>query len=139
MKKVKLLAVVLIMSVSIFTKNALLAHTEMSEAMPANGAVMHEGPEHVMLNFTGAVRLLQFSVIDSASHAVDTGFRPSANAAEAFTLMVPALTADTYTVQWTVMGDDSHRVEGEFSFTVDPMAAETMGADHDMSEHHDAH
>ncbi|MDG2090810.1 MAG: hypothetical protein P8J61_06865 [Gammaproteobacteria bacterium] len=41
MKNIKLLAVVLVMSGSIFTSNALFAHTDLAEAMPANGAVMH--------------------------------------------------------------------------------------------------
>tara|TARA_R110000772_G_scaffold30735_2_gene76324 strand:- start:1523 stop:1942 length:420 start_codon:yes stop_codon:yes gene_type:complete len=139
MKIVKLLSFVLVMNGAILSSTALLAHTELTEAMPANGAVMHQGPEHVSLNFTEEVRLLQLSVTDSTGHAVEIGFTPRANEEKVFSLMLPALTADTYTVKWMVMGDDSHRVEGEFSFTVDPTATEMMGGHAEMPDHHDAH
>lgn len=139
MKYIKHLAVVLVMSGFIFTSNALLAHTDLAEAMPANGAVMHEGPEHVTLRFTEEVRLLGVSVSGMVSHAVEIGFEASANMDNEFSIMMPALTADSYTVEWVVMGSDSHRVEGEFTFTVDLMAAEMMGENHEMPDQHDAH
>lgn len=138
MKIVKLLALVLVMGGSVFTSNALFAHTALTEAMPADGSVINEAPDNVTLRFTEEVRLLQLSVTDSASHEVETGFTPTANAQNAFSIMLPTLAADIYTVEWTVLGNDSHRVEGAFTFTFDP-SAETMSTHADMPEHHDAH
>jgi methionine-rich copper-binding protein CopC len=139
MKKIKLLTTMLVMSTSLFTSNAILAHTELREAMPADGSVMHVGPEHLILNFTEEVRLLQLSVTDSNSQAVEIYFRASADAKATFSVMMPELSSDAYTVQWAVMGSDSHRVEGEFSFTVDPAVMESMGNSLEMPESHDAH
>ena len=139
MQNLKKIAFALIVGGTMFVSNALYAHAELHEAMPADGAVMHEGPEHVMLEFTEAVRLMQFTVTDSAMHAVDVGFRPVADAAESFSVMMPSLATGTYTVKWTAMGDDSHRIEGEYAFTIDPAAMEHMGANEQMQEHHDEH
>lgn len=141
MKKNIILALVwvLMLGGAIFLSNKLLAHSELLEAMPADGAVMHEGPEHVMLEFTEEVRLMQFSVTDSTMHAVEVGFSPVADAAESFSVMMPSLATGTYTVKWTAMGDDSHRIEGEYSFIVDPTAMEHMGGNEQMQEHHDEH
>ena len=139
MKLVKSIAAVLILSASFLSANSLIAHTALAVAMPADGAILNEGPKEVTLRFTEAVRLLQLSLKNGTSMAVETGFKPNSSSATAFTVMMPELTAGTYTVNWAVMGADSHRVEGEFSFTVDPMAAETMGTNHEMPEQHDAH
>jgi hypothetical protein len=56
-----------------------------------------------------------------------------------FSIMMPVLTADRYAVEWVVMGSDTHRVEGEFTFTVDFMAVDMMEENHEMTEDHDAH
>jgi len=139
MKIVNLLALVLVIGGSVFTSNTLFAHTALTEAMPADGAVINEAPENVAISFTEEVRLLQLSVTDSTSQVVETGFTPTATAKQVFSIMLPALSTDTYTVEWTVIGSDSHRVEGVFSFTVDPAATETMGGHDEMLDNHDAH
>ena len=139
MKIVKLLSAILLVGSSVFSPSALLAHVGLTEAMPGDGAVVHEGPEYVTLRFTEEVRLLGLTMSGMASHAVEINFEPSGNMGNEFSITMPALTADSYTVEWVVMGSDSHRVEGEFTFTVDLMAAEMMGENHDMPEHYDAH
>ncbi|MBN4059726.1 MAG: hypothetical protein COA71_11530 [SAR86 cluster bacterium] len=138
MKIVKLLSLVLLVSASVLSSTGLLAHTALAVTAPADGAVLNEGPENITLRFTDEVRLLQLSLINSASHAVEINFTPTANADRTFSLMMPTLATDTYTVEWTAMGSDSHRVEGEFSFTVDTAAVESMGEHHNMPAHHDA-
>tara|TARA_R110000772_G_scaffold188095_1_gene299185 strand:+ start:846 stop:1277 length:432 start_codon:yes stop_codon:yes gene_type:complete len=139
MKLVKLVSAVLMLSASMLSSNSLFAHTALAVAMPANGAVLNEGPENVTLRFTEEVRLLQLSLSNGASQAVEIGFTPTANMDRAFSLAMPALAADTYTVEWTVMGSDSHRVQGKFTFTVDPAAAAAMGQHAEMPAQHDAH
>lgn len=130
---------VIVLGGSIFISNKLLAHTDLAEAIPGGGAIMREGPEHVTLRFTEEVRLLGFSMSGVTSNAVEIDFEPSTNMENEFSIIIPTLAADSYTVEWVVMGGDSHRVEGAFSFTVDPTANEIMGANNEMPAHDDTH
>ncbi|MAY02875.1 MAG: hypothetical protein CMQ38_07865 [Gammaproteobacteria bacterium] len=130
---------VLVLGGAIFNSNKLLAHAALQQTTPENGAVMHQAPENLNLNFSEAVRLLQVSVIDSESHTIDINFRPTANFGEGFSVDIPPLSAETYIVNWTAMGEDSHRIEGEFSFVVDPSAMESIGSTQEMPNHDNAH
>lgn len=105
----------------------LLAHSALTETFPADGATVNAAPEKLGLAFNEDVRLLRVSLSGEDSGAVETGFRPQASAAKQFSLALPALAEDSYTVEWTIMGSDSHRVEGNFSFTVDAAAAPVSG------------
>ena len=80
------------------------------------------------LSFTEAVQLLRLIVTDSGGKEAPTEFSPSAAAQKNFATVLPVLAQDTYTVNWTVLGDDGHRVENSFTFSVDATATETTGA-----------
>ena len=120
----KYIAVMSLLGASLFLPNALLAHAALSGAMPGDGAVVNEPPKTIDLSFTEEVRLLRVSISSAERGEIDTGFTPSAEAASRFAVALPALGKGAYIVNWTIMGDDSHRVEGDFAFTVDPAAAE---------------
>lgn len=120
----KYIAVMSLLGASLFLPNALLAHAALSGAVPGDGAVVNESPETVDLSFNEEVRLLKVSISSAESGEIDTGFVPSSEAASRFAVALPTLGKGAYTVNWTIMGDDSHRVEGDFAFTVDPAAAE---------------
>jgi copper resistance protein C len=111
----------------------LLAHTGLETASPADGAVIKTAPTALELTFSGDVQLLKLDVATVAGAAQETGFEASATAAKTFSVPLPALAPAAYTVSWTVLGADGHRVEGSFGFTVDPAATESAGA---ASEHH---
>lgn len=105
----------------------LQAHTALKEALPADGAVLNVAPTTLELGFSEEVQLLKVDV-SAAGTAQDIGFKPSAAAARTFSLPLPALRPAAYTVNWTILGADGHRVEGTLGFTVDPAAAAAAGA-----------
>ncbi len=98
------------------------AHTGLSASTPADGAILHQGPDNIHLNFTEAVRLVRVTLHNDSGSEIDLEFNPVAAAQSDFSVEFPALQADSYILQWTILGADSHRVEGEISFTVDPDA-----------------
>ena len=137
----KYIAAMSLLGASLFLPNALLAHAALSGAVPGDGAVVNEPPETVDLSFNEEVRLLKMSISSAESGEIDTGFTPSPEAASRFAVALPALEEGAYTVNWTIMGSDSHRVEGSFAFTVDPAATEVAGQSPEAAsrEGHAAH
>ncbi len=115
-------------SIGLLAPAVLLAHTELTASNPANGAVLDVSPPTIDLSFTEAVQLLRLIVTDSGGKEAPTEFSPSAAAQKNFATVLPVLAQDTYTVNWTVLGDDGHRVENSFTFSVDATATETTGA-----------
>ena len=128
MKPVKLL----LSSVLLLASGLLRAHTHLETAAPADGAVLHAPPATIELAFGEDVQLLKLDIANAAGMAQDIGFAPAATAAKTFSVPLPALAPSAYTVNWTVLGADGHRVEGHFGFAVDPAAAESAGT----AEHH---
>lgn len=104
------------------------AHTRLVSSTPsANATVTKPGRvvltfnERVVANFTGAT-LTMTSMPGMASHQpmAITGFT-SAMSADGKTLtltMRRALTTGTYQLRWHAAGADTHRMEGNLSFTV---------------------
>ena len=104
------------------------AHTRLVSSSPAaNATVAKPGRvvltfnERVVANFTGAT-LVMTSMPGMASHQPMpiSGFTSAMSAdGKRLTLqMRRALTAGTYQLRWHAVGDDTHRMEGTFSFTV---------------------
>lgn len=104
------------------------AHTRLVSSSPAaNATVSKPGRvvltfnERVVARFTG-VDLTMTSMPGMAAHQpmVISGFT-SAMSADGKTLtltMRRALMAGTYQVKWHAVGDDTHRMEGTYIFTV---------------------
>lgn len=92
------------------------AHTSMMQSHPADGAMMMEPVRNLQLNFGSEVLLVNVKVIDSANKPVSIDFTPMKQPGKQFTVPVPMLKPDNYTVHWTVMGNDGHKMKGSFGF-----------------------
>jgi copper resistance protein C len=101
------------------------AHTELVASNPIAGAVLPESPATIELTFSEDVQLLRLVIADKNAGEVAIGFKPSAVSQPLFSVSMPVLTEDTFTVSWAVLGKDGHRVEKSFSFTVDTSALPT--------------
>lgn len=92
------------------------AHTALVSSQPADGAQV-AAPSVLVLEFSGPVSLLKLAVTSQAG-AVDVGFKPRAEAAARHEVVLPALSAGHYEVDWTIVGADGHSISKRFSFTV---------------------
>lgn len=95
------------------------AHVGLASSTPQDGAVLSESPTEITLNFSGEVRLAKVMLhsTDGKMHPLD--FSMSMTPQATYEIGVKSdLAADDYTVYWTGMGDDGHKMSGEFSFKV---------------------
>jgi copper resistance protein C len=100
-----------------------LAHAFLDHAVPPVGGTVPASPKEIRLTFTEAIEP-RFSGIDLTTG--DGGVTATGAAAvdpgndKQLVLMAPPLTPGRYRVHWHVVSVDTHRTEGEYSFTVEP-------------------
>ena len=104
------------------------AHTDLIESSPADGAQLDEPPTEVVLTFEDEVSEdSSFTVTDADGNEVGSGALDLDVADRNVLRGEVTITDDgTYTVAYTIVGEDGDPIEGEASFTVgegDPGAA----------------
>lgn len=123
MSKMTSIAAVIVVAASLSSTGAL-AHPEFRSAEPAAGAVMATSPKQIRITFNESV-LPQFSgveVKDQAGKAIATG-KATVDPANKKLLVVPveeSLPPGDYKVEWHAVSGDTHRVKGNYSFSVTP-------------------
>ncbi len=103
------------------TSMSVLAHTGLTSSMPANNAMLMKSPEVIEVTFGNPVRLVSLSIANTKGEPIETAFKPSMEASDTFSYNLPMLMPSTYKVTWTIMGDDGHKMKGNFSFMVHAM------------------
>jgi len=94
------------------------AHVHLAASLPEDGAKVSSSPKQLALRFTDEVRLVKLNVTGPQGNKVPMNFKASAQQDQIFSLTLPKMSAGQYTVNWMVIGGDSHKVKGEFSFMV---------------------
>ena len=102
---------------------AALAHAFLDRAQPAVGSAVHQSPAEVRIWFTEAVEAAfsTIAVLDAQGHHVEDG-KAKVDPSDPHLLDVglKALGPGKYKVVWKVISVDTHRTEGDFTFTVGP-------------------
>jgi methionine-rich copper-binding protein CopC len=114
------------------TSMSVLAHTGLTSSMPANHAMLMKSPEMIEVTFDDSVRLVNLLLVNSKEETIEIDFAPTMDASETFSYALPSLTPDTYKASWTIMGEDGHKMKGDFSFMVHAM--DNMKGMHDMKD-----
>jgi len=100
-----------------------LAHAHLDRSTPAAGSTVTAAPAEVTLWFTEALepKFSTVEVRDAKGTAVHTGKAVLApdNTAQLI-VMVKSLPPGRYKVIWRILSVDTHRTNGEFTFTVAP-------------------
>lgn len=100
-----------------------LAHAFLDQAIPPVGGTVARSPKEIRLTFTEGIES-HFSDIELATgegHTIATG--PAVRDAgdnKQLVLKVPPLAPGRYRVRWHVVSVDTHRTEGDYTFTVAP-------------------
>jgi methionine-rich copper-binding protein CopC len=99
---------------------AASAHAHLDHAVPAVGSTVSAPPQGVTLTFTQNLEAAfsSVNVTDAGGARVDQG----AAKIDGNTMQIglKALTTGTYTVHWQAVSVDTHKTQGDFSFTVSP-------------------
>jgi copper resistance protein C len=119
MKIVKLLLPLL----ALLFAGQVLAHVRLTEAVPADNAMLMQTPATLSLSFSGQVRLTKVTLTTAENNPIAFGFTPSAAAAEQFSWALPLLESGNYRVSWVALGADGHKMSGELSFMLHAASA----------------
>jgi len=118
MKAIKLLCLTAILWSAAFSTDTLLAHAALIETVPAADSTVQQIPRQLELAYSEDVRLVRLVLTKSDGSIVATAFTPQSQTQSRFSVALPELAQDTYSVEWTILSVDSHRMAGNFSFTV---------------------
>jgi len=94
------------------------AHISLKQSTPAQEAMLMKRPEELSLIFSGEVRLAKVIIKDEKNKTINFDFKPSATPSTDFNWSLPSLAQGTYTVKWTALGGDGHKMTGTFRFMV---------------------
>lgn len=100
--------------------NIAFAHSALVFSSPANNAQLNEAPDAIHLEFNEDVRLLALELSGHEQGEVAIDFQRNRQATDVFHVNLPALADDVYTITWTLIGADGHRVSGDIVFTLNP-------------------
>ena len=104
--------------------SAANAHPQLKSAGPAPGSVVKASPKALRIQFNEGI-VLGFSgieVTNAAGQKQPVG-EASLSPTDKNQLIVPLsaeLVPGKYTVAWHAVGDDTHKVDGKYSFEVKP-------------------
>ena len=126
-------ALAMAIGVVIATATPAAAHASLQETDPVSDGVVEEAPSRVELRFDDAVdgTLGGLTVTGPDGARVDDGVTRSSESDRVVTTEVDADARGSYLVEWSVVSDDGHLLEGSFVFSVgetsDVAAAEDDG------------
>lgn len=97
----------------------VFAHNKLLSTAPADQGTLQQSPASVDLSFNDATYLESVVLLDADGQPVALDFTVPAELSAQFSIPVPALAPGRYTVKWAVEGSDTHKLSGEFSFSVE--------------------
>jgi copper resistance protein C len=121
MSKKTSMAAIAMIAVGLFS-SAANAHPELQAAEPAAGAAMTTSPTQIRITFNENVipKFSGIEVKDQTGKMIATG-NAATDPANKKQLVVPVqepLPPGEYKVEWHAVADDTHRVNGSYSFSV---------------------
>ncbi|WP_158583020.1 copper resistance CopC family protein [Lysinibacillus yapensis] len=106
----------------------VFAHSNLSGSNPADGEVVTEPLNEITLEFEGQIEQGSFiDVTSSSGQAVEIKDIIIGDGTLTGTVAEP-LPNDDYQVNWSIISEDGHPLEGEFTFTVNAPETETEEA-----------
>ncbi|WZY01778.1 copper resistance protein CopC [Bacillus sp. FSL W7-1360] len=118
MKRFFTLLLLIFMSSAVTLPNTMLAHSHYKSSTPADGDVLEETITEITITFDGAIGTGDVTVTDEKTdETMPVNSVVTEGSSMTATLEKP-LPSGNYHVTWKNVGDDTHAIEGEFSFEV---------------------
>lgn len=111
MKLLKIFAATLVL-----VSSSAFAHTSLKASAPADKAMLDQAPTELSLTFGAKVKLLGLTLTDSKGEKIPLAFEPIKEMQASFVQKLPVLKPEVYTVDWVMMGQDTHKMKGQFGF-----------------------
>ncbi|MFJ7954321.1 copper resistance protein CopC [Lysinibacillus sp. NPDC096418] len=114
--------VLLVMSLS----TSAFAHSHFGGSKPADGDVITEPLNEIILNFDGQIEQGSFIDVTTVSGQVIELKETIIGEGTLTGTVAEPLPNDEYKVNWSIISKDGHPLEGNFSFTVNDPASKTV-------------
>lgn len=111
-KTIKIVCATALMSLSAVA----MAQPELIGSYPEDGAMLMSQPGEVSLNFSDDITVKAFEVVDSSGNKVPVSVNAPAEPMPGVSVPLPKLEPDTYTVSWSVAGEEGQVESGSISF-----------------------
>src|ERR1700679_4266310 len=97
----------------------VFAHAKLQSSVPAADARLQAAPKSLTLSFNESVRLAVLTLTAGGKDIIPVTVDRNAPAAAQVSVVLPALAAGQYVVQWSALSvDDGHVSKGTFTFPV---------------------
>lgn len=108
---------------------SVLAHNSMTGSEPEADSTVTTAPQTLELQFSDPAWMNEITVTDSEGNDVVGTMEEAASTYSAFSIPLrsEAMSDGEYTVNWTLEGEDTHIITGEFTFTLELKAEATGG------------
>ncbi|AQS36393.1 uncharacterized protein, copper resistance protein CopC-like protein [Shewanella psychrophila] len=130
----KFIKTIVISATMIFSSTAL-AHSGLVNSSPAKNEMVQDSPQGLALTFSSPVRLVKLILKDGGGNNIKFGFKPKMQSSNQFSLDLPQLTPSSYSVSWMIMGEDAHKMKGQFNFMVHKAMEKVTAHDHASHSH----
>ncbi|MCG2583917.1 copper resistance CopC family protein [Massilia sp. TS11] len=97
---------------------AAQAHGKLEAASPAANAQLDAAPKEISLRFNEVLEPAFSNIALSDAQAKALPLPPATIEGKTMRTAVPVLGAGSYTVRWSAMTRDGHKVKGEYRFSV---------------------
>ncbi|WP_026564124.1 copper resistance CopC family protein [Bacillus sp. UNC41MFS5] len=99
------------------------AHTELTTSNPTSGQVVKEDLKEIVLTYEGKIESLStMTLVKDGKEIPLVSVTPNDN--QLIGTVSTALENGTYSVQWSIAGEDGHPISGEIPFTVQKVVKE---------------
>ena len=132
----KYLSQLLFVLVLVFS-NGVFAHASLKSSVPANGQVIYDMPKYLVFEFSKAARLTKVELFGNNGEKMKLAFMLSPRASERFEIPLSKINYGTYTIKWTAMGGDAHKMKGELNFTYSDKKISSEHSSKDETSHKD--
>jgi methionine-rich copper-binding protein CopC len=105
-------------AVSSLMAGAALAHSELRNSTPANGARLSSSPAAIVLNFNEPVQVTATRLYRDNGAEITLPRPRAADSVRSLQTAAPPLEPGAYRLEWRIISADGHPVGGVIRFTV---------------------
>ena len=95
------------------------AHAALSHASPSGGSALSAAPQEVTLTFTDTLEAAFSKLTVTDANGIEVNQGKSQVNGNVMRVGLKPLSAGTYKVNWRAVSTDTHKTEGNFTFSVD--------------------
>jgi copper transport protein len=139
MSRWKISQILSVIALATLLQTTAIGHAKLVKSTPSANSTLSVSPRVLELWFSVELQpdFNTVTIKDQNSKVVDTGKVRLAEGNKKIELDISSIPPGTYTVEWSILSTDEHKMRGEFPFTVDlPVAVGATGSNRqDMPTH----